>query len=154
MPSKGASTKEALLCRETNKIPCGKTKVTFRLITSGRGEAKAFFCAKSLPNLPKFSTLKTAISSGTGWQPHWMCTKGTAATDTANLPITCACACQKRRRRGAEGWGGGPEGLCLKQNRSCLQFRGYKRKTKKMQTWGCILMNGRDNCYQGTNKTN
>lgn len=130
-----------------NKMPRGTSKATIRLIISRRRKANTFFCANLSPKCnPIFHIVNSHFLIALD-DKHTECApKGNAATDTANLPITCACACQKRR--GEERTRGtAPE---AKQKLFTITWTQKTNKKKKMQTWGCILMSSQDN--QETNR--
>lgn len=114
-----------------NKIPCGTTKVTIRLIISRRRKANTFFVPTFLPNATQFSTFVNSHFLIALDDKHTKCApKGNAATDTANLPITCACACQKRRGGEERTRGTVPE---AKQKLFTITWT-QKTNKKKMQT--------------------
>lgn len=81
-----------------NKTPRGTAKVTIRFIISRRRKANTFFCANLSPKCnPIFHIVNSHFLITLDDKQAECAPKGNAATDTANLPITCACACQKRR---------------------------------------------------------
>lgn len=120
------TTKESIMGIKQQQTRWNETKAaTVQLLVEGLKRVP-LSVPTPFPLYPIFSQVKTAISCVLLAGSHiWTSTIGSAATDTANLPITDVPAYKRRRRRR-----NGPLGLCLKLTSSYLQRQRHKRETK------------------------